>query len=196
MSLDLDAQVLITECAPIASLIQRMGRCNRDSEKMRARPPGRVYVIRPTPGKEKPYEKEELKAAERFVSELAGKLVSQDRLEEAYRLCDPLKVETDKHTPFLDSGPFADGTEATFREGDEFTVPCVLDRDLDAVKQAIERREPIDAYTVPVPRRFARPLPPDYSRLPRWLSVASSDYYDRMTGFGDQARGDRSGGDL
>src|SRR5262249_13755721 len=89
MSLDLDAEILVTELAPMASLIQRMGRCNRDSEKMKKGPIGQVYVIRPESGKEKPYEKKELEIASGFVDRLAGMDVSQAKLEALYRDCDP-----------------------------------------------------------------------------------------------------------
>lgn len=199
MSLDLDAEILVTELAPIASLIQRMGRCNRDSAKLRDRPIGRVYVLRPEPGKEKPYEKEDLDIAERFVNKLAGRDVSQVALEEVFRECDPGEVEPEKLCPFLDSGPYAEARETSFRETDEFTVPCVLDHDLPKVLDILgephpAKREPIDGFIVPVPRRFANEKRPEGSRFPRWLSVAPGACYNALTGFEDRDR--RPVGDL
>ncbi len=52
MSLDLDADVLITEEAPITAIIQRMGRCNRKNGCPRRS--GKVYVY-PPEDPEKPY---------------------------------------------------------------------------------------------------------------------------------------------
>ncbi len=153
MSLDLDAEVLVTELAPIASLIQRMGRCNRNSKEMRNRPIGRVYVIKRRHGEEKPYEKEELDAAEEFVKKLDGEDVSQERLEAVYKSCDPLKVEPIKICPFLDSGPYAEAGQESFRDTDEFTVPCILGDDQQKVMTAIAARKPIDGFIVHVPRR-------------------------------------------
>ena len=188
MSLDLDAEVLVTELAPIASLIQRMGRCNRDSEKMRGRPIGRVYVLRPEPGKEKPYEKPELDAAERFVNSIVGRGISQDKLEQAYREFDKSEIEPDRLCPFLDSGPYALAREESFRDIDEFTVPCVLDDDLTRhVREILKQRNPanrvIDGFIVPVPRRFANEPKPEASWFPRWLSVARMSAYDPTVGF-------------
>jgi CRISPR-associated endonuclease/helicase Cas3 len=197
MSLDLDAEILVTELAPIASLIQRMDRCNRDSKKMRRRPIGRVYVLRPQPGKEKPYEKEELAVAERFVNKIAGSDVCQEKLEAIYKECDPREIEPIKVCPFLDSGPYAEAREESFRENDEFTVPCVLDYDVPKVEAAIAGRKPIDGFIIPVPRYpryLTRAASPGSSRLPRWLSIAEGSRYDKLIGFNDRPRSGSEGG--
>lgn len=194
MSLDLDAEILVTELAPIASLIQRMGRCNRDSKKMRERPIGRVYVLEPEDGKEKPYEKKDLDAARRFVDQIAGKDVSQDTLETTYRDCDPSKIEPLRVCAFLDSGPYAEAGQETFRDSDEFTVPCILDDDRNKVLDAIAARRPIDGYIVPVPRRHAQRQGSDTSRLPRWVSIAEGRRYCALTGFDDRIQSGSNGG--
>ncbi len=190
MSLDLDAEILITELAPIAALIQRMGRCNRDSRRLKGPTPpiGRVYVLRPEPGKEKPYEKDELDLAGRFVDKVAGPPVTQADLDRAYRDFDPGKVEPSRLCPFLDSGPYAVGGEESFREIDEFTVACVLDSDLNAILSMLkgshrDGKSAIDGLVVPVPRRFATEPRPDKPYFPRWLSVASQAGYEPSDGF-------------
>ena len=198
MSLDLDAEILVTELAPMASLIQRMGRCNRDSKKMRHRPIGRVYVIRPESGKEKPYEKEELDAAKEFVEKVAGRDLSQIALDEAYQLSDLREIEPEKVCPFLDSGPYAEARVESFREIDEFTTPCILDYDVPKVLEMLHERGPaargpIDGMVVPVPRRFATETRPNDPRFPRWLSVASGTRYDSSIGFDDRERNQDGG---
>jgi len=57
MSLDLDADVLITEYAPVSSLVQRFGRANRSSDRD---PDFRARLIVYRPENEKPYTKQEL----------------------------------------------------------------------------------------------------------------------------------------
>ena len=71
MSLDLDADVLITEIAPVPSIIQRMGRCCREPVPKNGRI-GKVYVY--LPSGVKPYDEKEIEAGKIFVETLsAGK---------------------------------------------------------------------------------------------------------------------------
>ena len=189
MSLDLDAEVLITELAPIASLIQRMGRCNRDSSKLKKRPLGRVCVLKPEPGKEKPYEPWELDDAMQFVDRIKDRPVSQDDLEAAYRECDTSPIEPSMFCPFLDNGPFAEADES-WRGGEEFTVPCVLHDDVPKVREILHDRDPakriIDGYIVPVPFWIKKEKQPEDPKFPRWLSVVSGVTYRDLTGFDDR----------
>jgi len=186
LSLDLDADVLITEVAPVSSLIQRMGRCNRDNEKMLTeKRVGTVYIVRREPGREKPYDRADLEAADSFVDAIAGREVSQAELERVFRKHDNQVVEPNKLCPFLDSGAYAQAGEESFRDIEEFTVPCVLDGDLGEVLQSLRSRKPLDRFIVPVPRRdVAKELCPEDVCFPRWLNVARSANYDRVTGFG------------
>jgi hypothetical protein len=112
--------------------------------------------------------------------------VSQKGLEDAFRRHDNQIVEAKKLCPFLDSGPYATAREESFRDTDDFTVPCVLDgEDLAKVMKSLKNRERIDGFLVPVPRRYvAHHLRPDDPRFPHWLSVAMSDNYDTIKGFG------------
>jgi CRISPR-associated endonuclease/helicase Cas3 len=185
MSLDLDAEVLFTELAPIESLIQRMGRCNRDSQKMKTRPPGLVYVLRPALNQERPYEKSDLDRAANFVDRLIeiGGILSQVQLEDTFTASDPKPPEIEKLIPFEYSGAFAQSREETFRDIDGFTVPCILDNDVQTVKQLLRSRKPIDGFILPVPHYAAKNGGPDHEGLPDWLFVASSNDYCQLAGY-------------
>ena len=89
-----------------------------------------------------------------FVDELVGRDVSQQDLELAYEKHDHSEPEPERHCPFLDSGPFADAREESFRDIDDFAVPCVLDFDLSRVLADFRARKPIDEFIVPVPRNL------------------------------------------
>ncbi len=177
MSLDLDADVLITEYAPIAALIQRMGRCNR-----RARPGsdklGEVYIYPPTDSL--PYKPEEIQEAQPFVNALNGKTLSQTDLEAAMEKYQSVQREPERFSSFLESGCYA--MSYPYREEEEFTVPAVLDSDIKKWCSDVKQGRPIDRWIVPVPQRFAI----SNSSLGKFLKEAPSKQYDPDYGFRDQ----------
>ena len=177
MSLDLDADVLITEHAPIAALIQRMGRCNRRG-KPRGDELGEVYIYPPTDSL--PYKPEEIKEAQPFVSALDGEVLSQADLEAIMEKHQPVQREPERFSSFLESGCYA--MSYPYREGEEFTVPAVLDGDVEEWRLAVGQGRPTDGLIVPVPQRFAV----SDSSLGKFLKKAPSNQYHPAYGFLDQ----------
>ncbi len=180
MSLDIDADLLVTEECPIPSLIQRMGRCRRGQDELSDKGPGEVYVYKPA-DKEKVYSEDDRKGLGPFLAFLRSKpAVSQADLEVGLdefgtKLTDALKV-----IPFLASGAYADAGIDSYRDIEAFNVQAVLDTEVTAYLAACDDKKP--GFVVPVPRWLK---PTADSRLPRWLRVAEARHYDGATGFHD-----------
>lgn len=174
MSLDLDADVLISESAPITSFIQRMGRCNRKAKQEPGKL-GKVFIYQPVDTK--PYLEEELTGSAAFLRALEGKTVSQARLQELLEEFDSGEVEVERYSAFLNSGPWAQAREKSLRDIEEFTTQAVLDSDIDDFLKCQPDRKP--GFIVPVPRKFAE----RDSRLNRWLGKAKSSHYLPKYGF-------------
>ena len=176
MSLDLDAQVLITEFAPVPALIQRMGRCNRHARDEK-QPLGEVYFY--PPANTLPYRQDELSGVEMFVAALDGQAVSQSRLDELLsELTSSLDREAVKLTRFISDGPWAVGGADSLRETDQYSVQAVLDSDIEEVLSARRRGKPIDGWLLPAPRPLAQSEP----RLGRFPQVVSAKNYLPTTG--------------
>jgi CRISPR-associated endonuclease/helicase Cas3 len=180
MSLDLDAHLLVSEYAPIPSLIQRMGRCNRH-----ARPgkndPGRVrFYPTETPA---PYRPEEMTAVPDFLAEINGRPVSQARLESLLeRFTQGQGRESDRWAAFIDDGLWASDAHCDeLRDGDDRSARAVLDDAIDAFCAAQRAGKPTDGFILPVPPRFA--MPDERKLLPRYLHSAPASHYDPRLGF-------------
>ncbi|HUY93629.1 MAG TPA: CRISPR-associated helicase Cas3' [Pirellulales bacterium] len=176
MSLDLDADVLVTEVAPVTALIQRMGRCVREARPKHDRV-GEVLIY--SPEDNLPYDQEMLRGAEEFVDELASyDRVSQIDLERALERWAPLAREPDKACSFLESGPYAMARETSFREGTDFTIDAILDADVNDFVAAGSTDKA--GFVLPVPRRFATDADP---KLPGYLRTAPAENYHPVIGF-------------
>jgi CRISPR-associated endonuclease/helicase Cas3 len=188
MSLDLDADLLVTELAPITALIQRMGRCNRVPAPRDSA--GDVQIYRPVDNSERPYERTALHTSKTFVDRLrdlaheeqSGR-VNQEQLEAALEeLAGDVPVP--KRCQFLESGPYADGHEDSLRDLDEFTILGVLSRDIDDFARLKTSGKPTDGLILPVPKKYA--LPQSDPRLPSYLCVAPNGQYHDLLGFCDE----------
>jgi CRISPR-associated endonuclease/helicase Cas3 len=180
MSLDLDADILITELAPISALVQRFGRSNRHlsrGEEFRAQ----ILVYEPK--KVLPYQKEELDKAKDFLVEITGE-VSQRYLAEKLETHSLAERFADGSSSFVYGGSWA--TSEPFRDGDDYSVNAILDTDLDEVKKLIEQRQPIDGFIVPIPKKYRLEMSENRpGNLPRYLAIASSQFYSEKRGFGE-----------
>jgi len=176
MSLDLDADLLVTEAAPITALIQRMGRCNRSPQPREGA--GEVLVYRPE--SEKPYDRTSLSGVDAFLAELASRpAVSQSVLETLLDRHGPTAPDPPKFSRFLESGPYAMAGEESLRDVEDFTVSAILDSDIDEFSACQKDRTSTAGLVLPVPRRFAR----RDVRVPRYLAVAPHEYYHPAIGF-------------
>jgi CRISPR-associated endonuclease/helicase Cas3 len=176
MSLDLDADVLITEIAPVPSLIQRMGRCCRQKEPGDRR--GEVFAYETE--NLLPYDSDDIAKGVAFINEMARRTeVSQSDLAE---YLDKLVStwEPDRYEAFWQSGFWASAHEHEFREGFDYNIDCILDTDIEEYLEARNRKLPSEpGYMLPVPRSEK---PKSDGRL-RHLRVAASVKYTPELGY-------------
>jgi len=181
MSLDLDADVLISEVAPIASLIQRFGRANRHLVRGLTFL-AKIYVYFPV--ESSPYTKEELESACKFLESLANTPISQRDLAEKLEQDTPPERISDGSARFLDSGYYA--IPGSFRKTDDYTVPCVLDKDLETVKKILEsdKKYEKEAYLINIPKQSTIARAEEHSWLPKYLHIAPWEgHYNENQGF-------------
>lgn len=181
MSLDLDADVLITELAPPTSLVQRFGRANRHLARgldFQAR------LVTYAPQGAAPYTEAELASSEAMLCALGSGAVCQRRLAEALEALEAHargEPEPSGSTRFLEAGYFA--TPGSFRDGEDFTRPCVLDKDLKQAGVLREAGRQWDGLIVSVPKRC---VAKDVARppwLPAHVGIAHGAAYDAWSGF-------------
>lgn len=108
MSLDIDADLLISEIAPVPALIQRLGRLNRRvTPEHHGEPRQALFIL---PEKEAPYSLGDLDLAERWLDSLIAleEPLSQKELSEAFKASySPAGDTLDTRMEWLDSGLFA-----------------------------------------------------------------------------------------
>jgi CRISPR-associated endonuclease/helicase Cas3 len=182
MSLDLDADLLVTDLAPVTSLIQRMGRCCRRSAHWETGDYGEVLVCEPE--NERPYQPDELAESRQFVEYLLGQKshISQQMMSKYLEAMDAgLHGLPTAWTAFVNGGLYSPpASDSPFRDTTDFTVDVVLSDDLEVYCKLQKKKDPkSDGYIVPVPRYLAQ-----YNqRLTRGLMEAPSSHYSPEYGF-------------
>lgn len=168
MSLDLDADILVTEHAPVSSLVQRLGRAHRHTRQGRRPAP----IITYPPSSPAPYERKELESAALFIEALGRSPTSQRRLaEELHRFAasEPLAADW---TAFTCSDYFA--VPGSLREEDGSFVPAILADRIDEYLALHKAGKATDGLQLNVPRKSARRH--EDARLPKWLWIATGTY--------------------
>lgn len=175
MSLDLDADVLLTEIAPVPSLVQRFGRANRHLK--------RQFAVLHTykPENDKPYFKDDIEMAQKFLNAIGARDVSQAELATLLETHSIPEPAGDDSASFLESGYFA--TPGDFRDTDEFAVPCVLDSEVGAVIARYKNKQSYDGFVVNVPKGFIDLKAERPAGLPKHLFVADHRRYNEHRGF-------------
>ncbi len=127
MSLDLSADLLVTDIAPIPAMIQRLGRLNRRSTPARPAPP-KPCIVLPFDGP--PYKGMDLDAARGWLDRLGESDLSQRSLVDAWTPSSKAPV-ANTVSAWLDGGFCTEA--AALREGSP-GITIVLPEDADSVR--------------------------------------------------------------
>ncbi|MEP7338533.1 MAG: CRISPR-associated helicase Cas3' [Acidobacteriota bacterium] len=139
MSLDLSSDLLITDIAPVPSLIQRMGRLNRKAEpNLENPPPAKPVLIRALPQEKGdvflPYKQDEIETTRDWIGALKelNKPLNQRNLASAFaRFNDAAEYDIAKaeERACFFSGLWRSTPGST--RGDGYTISVILKQDLD-----------------------------------------------------------------
>jgi CRISPR-associated endonuclease/helicase Cas3 len=164
MSLDLSADLLVTDFAPVPALIQRMGRLNRralpsDPPDKRPPKPALICALQPRePNVEKPYVKEEVDATSRWLKALGAleRPLSQRDLSEAFAQLDD--TEEFDFAAAEEAALFFSGlweTRPGLTRGEGYTISVILEEDLLNCDERNSKGEPtrdwLRRYEVAIP---------------------------------------------
>lgn len=173
MSLDLSATLLVTDLAPVPSMIQRLGRLNRRSGPEHPAPLGELVVL--PFAEQHPYRRDELVAARAWVESLRGRALSQRDLISAWDQSAEQKVR-ESTSNWLD-GRFLTEPRELRDSSPSLTVVLAADA------KRVERKE-VNVVAVALP--MSMPKGNDWQK---WNKVeyhpvapADSIVYDEMRG--------------
>lgn len=148
MSLDLDADVLVSEVAPTPALIQRLGRLNRRVTPEQPGTPRTAFFLEPAD--EKPYEKDALVLAKQWIEGLQREsrpLSQADLAQQFHALASKEEHPLSFGTEWLDSGWNA--VPGPIREG-TCTVSVILSED-----ETRCRENGVNLIKLSIPMNFA-----------------------------------------
>ena len=151
MSLDLSATLLVTDLAPVPSLIQRLGRLNRRTGEG---DPTRPFIVADPLDKDGkfsplPYDADDLEAARQWLSDLGDGELSQKDLADAWIIMQETSAEVPRYqSAWLDFGPATPVLE--LREGSP-SITVVLEEDLPALKSKGPSKKTLAEVALPMP---------------------------------------------